>query len=179
MAFIHWAYNVNTAWVKQERFRSILALCAVLYLASFIVMGYFFPWFAAGSGCSTERTFVTLTFVLTVAVTALQLSPWSPHGALLPSAVMTSYAAYLYVWPSAVCVFWFWLVLSSIPSIGPIRRLTLSCAQVVLGLVVGSIGMQHHARAVGGAMGARGCHLDRHIGIKQHLGHVNGHIFCH
>lgn len=85
----------NEEWKEKEWFKQILGACAALLLTSYVLAGYFFSWFATGDACGTQRFFIGFTFALTIGTTSLSLSKLCPHGALLPSSVVTAYAVYL------------------------------------------------------------------------------------
>jgi hypothetical protein len=95
MSLIDSSYAWNSAWVQKEWFKQILAVCFALFLVSYIFTGYFFSWFASGESCGTQRFFIAFSLVTTIAATLLSLSKMSPHGALLPSAVVTAYCSFL------------------------------------------------------------------------------------
>jgi hypothetical protein len=130
VALIDFSHGWNTEWVAKEYFKQILAVCAALLITSYTLAGYFFKWFAAGASCSTETFFIGFTFALTIAVTILALSPFSPHGALLPSAVVTAY-----------CVFLLYSALASDPTEcnSMLTTQSLQTLQLVIGIFLASI----------------------------------------
>jgi hypothetical protein len=94
---IDFAYVWNSNWVEKEMFKPIIAISLGLYLVSYILAGFFVPWFAGTDGqCGTERFFIGFTYALTLVVTGISITEkLAPHGALLPSAVLTAYCTFL------------------------------------------------------------------------------------
>ncbi len=99
------AYNWNTAWLDKSDqaeldegpgkgkkwLAAILISCGILYacsLAGIIIMYIHF------GGCSTNDAFISITLVMSLLCTVVQLTT-SETGSLLTSASMTLYAVYL------------------------------------------------------------------------------------
>eukprot|EP00956_Cyclotella_meneghiniana_P012992 scaffold18576_cov51-Cyclotella_meneghiniana.AAC.6 len=99
------AYNWNESWLAKSDqaevdegvgkgkkwLGAILAACAILYVGSIAGIILMYIYFG---GCSTNNTFITITLVLSLLCTVVQLK-CSDNGSLLSSAVMTAYATYL------------------------------------------------------------------------------------
>lgn len=99
------SYNLNDAWVAradeadsiergsgQKWLNIILASCALLYAGSVAVIGVAFHYY---SGCRANDAFLSVTSVMAIVVTAVQMS--GEEASLLTSAVLTAYATYLCV----------------------------------------------------------------------------------
>jgi len=99
------AYKWNERWVDNSNYAdtieygsgkkwlmAILVCCAALYVGSLVGIGMLFHHF---KGCATNEFFVSLTLILIVIMTVLQLCDKHGNGSLLTSAVMSMYAAYL------------------------------------------------------------------------------------
>jgi len=95
------AFNWNESWVEksnkgeteqlQKRWLgAILASCALLFLVTITGIGLLFAFYG---GCATNETFIAVTLILSIALTALQLS--GEDGSLLSSAVIACYGTYL------------------------------------------------------------------------------------
>jgi len=102
---IDMAYNWNESWVakadeaEQDKdgggrkwLGAILASCAILYVASIVGIGVMYAYYS-GSGCSTNVAFITITLIMGIVCTGIQLS--GEEASLLASAVIFSYATYL------------------------------------------------------------------------------------
>jgi len=97
------AYNLNESWVdkadkaEQEQdgagkkwLGAILAFCALLFLGSLTVISLLYVYF---SGCATNVAFITITLIMGIVVTAVQLS--GEESSLLASGIIFAYATYL------------------------------------------------------------------------------------
>jgi hypothetical protein len=99
------AYNWNESWLQKSDqaeidegvgkgkkwLGAILASCAILYIGSLVGIILLYIYFG---GCSTNDAFITITLIMTVLCTVVQLK-FSENGSLLSSACMTAYATYL------------------------------------------------------------------------------------
>ena len=99
------AYNWNEAWLNRSDqaeldegpgkgkkwLAAILVSCVLLYAAS--LAGIIIMYMQFG-GCATNEAFISITLVMTLLCTAVQLTK-SETGSLLTSACMTLYATYL------------------------------------------------------------------------------------
>lgn len=99
------AFNWNEAWLNRSDqaeleegpgngkkwLAAILASCGVLYVAS--LAGIIIMYIHFG-GCATNDAFISITLVMAVLCTVVQLTK-SETGSLLTSACMTLYATYL------------------------------------------------------------------------------------
>jgi len=99
------AYNWNKSWLaKSEKAEvdegegkgkkwlgAILAACALLYIGSITGIVLMYIYFG---GCSTNDAFISITMLMTLLCTIVQLK-FSDNGSLLTSACITAYATYL------------------------------------------------------------------------------------
>lgn len=99
------AYNWNTAWVDRSDqaeldeglgkgkkwLAAILVACGILYVAS---LGGIIGMYIYFSGCATNNAFISITLVMSLLCTVVQLTT-SETGSLLTSGCMTLYATYL------------------------------------------------------------------------------------
>jgi len=99
------SYNLNESLVAradeaesieigsgQKWLTMILVTCAVLYTSSIVVIGVMFHFY---SGCSTNEAFISITLILSIIMTAVQMS--GEEASLLTSAFLTAYATFLCV----------------------------------------------------------------------------------
>jgi len=97
------SYNLNESWVRRadeadsmnpgsgkKWLISIVVTCAVLYIGSFVVIGLLFFFY---SGCASNETFISLTLIISILMTIVQLR--GEEASLLTSAVLTAYGTYL------------------------------------------------------------------------------------
>jgi len=98
------AYNMNENWVEKADKVSIeegeaagkkwlyalLATCVILYSVSIVAIALMYVYF---SGCNTNLAFISVTLVMGVICTAVQLS--GEEASLLTSASIFSYATFL------------------------------------------------------------------------------------
>jgi len=100
---IDMAYNWNDSWISksndaeidepgsgQKWLVAILVSCGLLFIGSLTVLIFLFHLF---SGCWSNDTFISLTLVISIIVTAVQLC--SEESSLLTSGTITVYATYL------------------------------------------------------------------------------------
>jgi hypothetical protein len=99
------AYNWNESWLSKSDqaeadegvgkgkkwLGAILASCAVLYIGSITGIILMYIYFG---GCSTNDAFITITLIMSLICTIVQLR-FSENGSLLSSGCMTAYATYL------------------------------------------------------------------------------------
>ena len=101
--FIDMAYNWNDSWVikadtaeteetgtGKKWLIAILISCMILFLGSIVIIALLFVYFG---GCATNEAFIAITLIMSVVVTAVQLS--GEEGSLLSSAVIVSYSTYI------------------------------------------------------------------------------------
>lgn len=102
--FVDVAHNLNESWVAKadkadveeghgagkKWLYALLGLCAFLFTGSIIGIGLLFEYFG---GCGINIAFITVTLVIGVISTALQLM--GEEASLLTSACVFSYATYL------------------------------------------------------------------------------------
>ena len=117
IVLIDLAHNWNDSWVEKadaaeaeeigsgkKWLGAILASSAILFLVAIIGIGLLFYFF---SGCSVNTAFITVTLILSIAITAAQLS--GEEGSLLASGVVSAYATSL-CYSAGVCNFCFLLM---------------------------------------------------------------------
>ncbi|CAM9570030.1 unnamed protein product [Scytosiphon promiscuus] len=102
IVLIDLAYRINDGLVEKANahgdetdeakpfLAALLAISTVLYAGSLCAIGAMFHYF---SGCPANELVMSLTLILSLAVTALQLM--GGEGNLLASAVVTAYATFL------------------------------------------------------------------------------------
>jgi len=98
------AYNLNESWVEKadkaetengqnagrKWLGAILAVCAFIFALSFVIIVLLFVYF---SGCRSNEAFISITLVMSIIMTAAQLS--GEESSLLTSAIIVAYATYL------------------------------------------------------------------------------------
>mmetsp|Transcript_26231 Transcript_26231/g.67777 ORF Transcript_26231/g.67777 Transcript_26231/m.67777 type:complete len:445 (+) Transcript_26231:12-1346(+) len=101
LLLIDFAYMWNGKWVGLDEeadgfsWRAgILAICVALYAASFTGIGMMYSLYT-GDECGFSSAVLTATLLAIVLFTGLGVSPLSPHGALLPSAIIAADCVYL------------------------------------------------------------------------------------
>lgn len=101
LLLIDFAYGWNAKWValdeEADAFQwraAILAICLALYACCFTAIGFMYSLYTA-AGCGFSSAVVTVTLLSVLAFTLVGVSPLSPHGALLPSAVIAADCVYL------------------------------------------------------------------------------------
>jgi len=97
-------FNVNESWVAKgdqaeldegegagkKWFGALLATCALLYLASFVAIGLMYYLF---SGCGTNTAFITITLIVGIVSTGIQLT--GEEASLFASAAIFAYSTFL------------------------------------------------------------------------------------
>ena len=98
------AYNLNESWVEKadqaeddegngagkKWLGALLATCAFLYIGSLVAIGLMYHFF---SGCTTNVAFITVTLLMGVVCTVVQLS--GEEASLFTSASVFAYSTYL------------------------------------------------------------------------------------
>jgi len=90
------AYNLNDSWVEkadngeEEYLKYLVGISLFLYTSSFVGLVLLFTYFG---GCPANDFFNSMTLIVTVAMTVIQLT--GQYGTLFTGAVVTSYAVYL------------------------------------------------------------------------------------
>jgi len=103
LIYIDIGYNWNESWVAksnqaeaeepgtgQKWLAAILVSCGILFAATLTGVGLLFGYYGH---CTTNNVFISLTLVLSVVATAVQLS--GEESSLLTSAILSVYATYL------------------------------------------------------------------------------------
>lgn len=101
LLLIDFAYGWNARWVSLDeeadvfQWRAgILAVCVGLYACCFTAIGFMYSLYTA-AGCGFSTAIITVTLLSILLFTLVGVSPLSPHGALLPSAVIAADCVYL------------------------------------------------------------------------------------
>lgn len=101
LLLIDFAYMWNAKWVGLDEEAdgfgwraAILAICVALFVASFTGIGLMYSLYA-GEDCGFSSAILTVTLLSILLFTGLGVSPLSPHGALLPSAIIAADCVYL------------------------------------------------------------------------------------
>mmetsp|Transcript_20721 Transcript_20721/g.41909 ORF Transcript_20721/g.41909 Transcript_20721/m.41909 type:complete len:285 (-) Transcript_20721:34-888(-) len=98
------AYNLNESWVEKANqaeleegeeagrkwLGAILAMCVFLFALSIAIIALLFVYF---SGCPSNEAFISVTLIMSLIVTAAQLT--GEEASLLTSAVVVTYVSYL------------------------------------------------------------------------------------
>jgi len=99
IVLIEFAYSWNSNWASDEKqwYKQILACCVIIYGAAITLCVFSFKWFTddLSESCRLEAFFIGFTIALTTIITGISISGKIPHGALLPSGVITLYSFYL------------------------------------------------------------------------------------
>jgi len=93
---IDFAYRWNENWMADDKewTKAIIAICVLLFVGCLTLFGFMTHWFG-GSGCDRNNFFLSTTFLLPMLFTCLSVTAWCEHGALLTSAVVTTYCYWL------------------------------------------------------------------------------------
>lgn len=95
---IDFAYAWNENWVSHETkfYYTLIVIVAVAsYIGAIVWWSLLFVYYTSDAACHTNKTFIALTIIFCVAFTAISISEWCKHGAILPSAVVTLYCTYV------------------------------------------------------------------------------------
>jgi hypothetical protein len=141
------AYGWNESWLSKDdelggefRWRAaILAVATLLFAGSLAAVALMLQYLAA-DGCTLNTALISCTLVAAVLLTVLSVSPVAEHGALLTSAVVSSYAVYLCysalaAAPDAVC--------------NPLIAQGYDSVRLALGLLFGAVSIAYCAWAYG------------------------------
>lgn len=98
IALIDSFYVWNENWVAKNETKYyvgivILSLLSIATAFTFLGLGY--GWYASGDDCGLQKFFLSFAYILITAFTLIAISDISEHGALLPSALVAGYVAYL------------------------------------------------------------------------------------
>jgi len=93
---IDFAYRWNENWMADDKewTKAIIAVCVISFAGCLTWFGFMVHWFG-GSGCNLENFLLSGTFLLPMLFTCLSVTSWCEHGALLTSAVVTTYCYWL------------------------------------------------------------------------------------
>ena len=97
------SYNVNDSMVQKANdadaidpgtgkkwLIGIVVMCGILYLGSIVAIGFLYGIY---SGCSSNESLISITLILLILVTAVQMS--GEEASLLTSASLSAYGVYL------------------------------------------------------------------------------------
>jgi len=91
---VDFAYDWNEKWVNKEWYKAIIAVAAVIYIASFTGMVLIYVWFAHSTSCGLNIFLITFITILSIVATYLSLRDDLHRGSLLSSAVITGACIY-------------------------------------------------------------------------------------
>eukprot|EP00300_Choanocystis_sp_HF-7_P036760 c5266_g1_i1.p1 GENE.c5266_g1_i1~~c5266_g1_i1.p1 ORF type:complete len:447 (+),score=93.92 c5266_g1_i1:44-1342(+) len=97
---LEFAHGWNDSWVEKmdtggKIWGYMIVICSVAMLSLCVVTWALLLKYFGGEHCTEANTFVSITIVLSVFLTLLSLWNKIENGALLPSAVIVTYATYL------------------------------------------------------------------------------------
>jgi hypothetical protein len=93
---IDWAYRWNESWLADGRDWKMGVLLAAVaqYICSLSLFVMCWKLYA-DEGCSLQRSFIIITFIVTLLFSLASMTEAIEHGALLPSAVVTLYSYFV------------------------------------------------------------------------------------
>lgn len=144
LLLIDFAYTWNETWltygedsdddgISGWRLGIVLSSLALYALS---VAGWVLLFLNIGDSCDGEKTLISITILLCVALSAVSCSKVAPHGTLLTSAVVTIY-----------CTFLCFSALSSNPNgdCNPIGNSDCSVFSLIVGMIVAGVSMASSA----------------------------------
>ncbi|KAG8461261.1 hypothetical protein KFE25_002450 [Diacronema lutheri] len=147
------AYGWNAAWLAQDdelagewRWRgAILAVSAALYALSLAACALMLQFLTA-EGCVFNTALISCTLVCSVGLSALSVSPVAEHGAILTSAVVTSWLFFLV-----------YSALTGVPdaACNPLVQQQYDDLRLAVGLVFAAVSVAYCAWAYGASVGER------------------------
>lgn len=104
LLLIDFGYSWNETWLRYDEAcesescwgwrAAIIGSSASLYILSLVIWVLLYMNFGH-DGCPAQQALISVTLVLTVALTIVSCTKIAPHGTLLTSAVVTAYCSYL------------------------------------------------------------------------------------
>jgi len=105
LLLIEFGYSWNEKWLEYEEkhecegsccnWKTAILISSVgMYSFALTLWIIMYAWFGK-EGCGAQLTLTTLTIIITVGLTIVSCTKIAPHGTILTSAVVTSYASYL------------------------------------------------------------------------------------
>jgi hypothetical protein len=104
LLLIDFGYTLNEKMIERDDASEYDGVCgwkmAIIVLAGLMYLGCIVAWvlmyvYFGLPECPAQQTLISLTLLGSLALTAISCSKIAPHGTLLTSAVVTSYATYL------------------------------------------------------------------------------------
>lgn len=97
---IDFSYLWNETWIESENpnmLKAIVAISLSLFALCIVAWALMLVYFtdSAGGNCSQNKALVSVTVILVVAFTAISISQWCEHGALLTSSVVAIYVTFV------------------------------------------------------------------------------------
>jgi len=94
---IDFAYNWNEAWLEKEMKVAMLVVSLIGYILSLVACVLLFMYYTNSDSdeCHNNKTFISLTILITILFTFLSASDWCEHGAILPSSCVTFYSYWI------------------------------------------------------------------------------------
>lgn len=155
LLLIDFGYTWNEKWIAKDEESDSDGICgwklaillssAIMYIGSIAIWVVMYTQFGH-SGCPAQQALISLTWILSLALTVVSCTKIAPHGTLLTSAVVTGYATYL-------C----YSALSSHPDLtcNPMaKRNDNSTPDLLIGLLVAGISMASTALSATGSKDA-------------------------
>jgi len=133
--WIDWAYGWNEEWVDKGYQKRVLACAVFNYAVSLVGMVLLFHFYANGSMCKLEQTFIGLTIGITLLFSLISIAEFCEHGAILPSSVCTLYC--------------YWILYSALAADPDVQCndefLKKSDAQLIVGLIIAAISVAYNS----------------------------------
>jgi len=93
--FIDFAIQWNKDWRDKRNCTSgLVVISLLLYAVSIVALALMYVYYG-GAGCDLEKFFISFTLVFTFIFSVISITDLVPHGALLPSSVVTLYMYYV------------------------------------------------------------------------------------
>jgi len=97
LIILDFAYLCNESWAEKDStkwYAALLACTLGAYGTSFAMIAWMYHTYG-GSDCGLNKTFITLTWVTFLLMSAVSLHPKAKPGSLFPSAVISCYCTFL------------------------------------------------------------------------------------
>jgi len=102
---IDFGYTWNEKWLRYDEESDSDTFCGswksgIVFSAAALYLGSIGMWVNlyvtfGGEGCPAQQSIISLTLILSLILTVISCTKFAPHGTLLTSAVVTSYATFL------------------------------------------------------------------------------------
>lgn len=113
MLMIELVYSLNEKLLAKDHCQWLLiVLSSMVYVLSFVIIGFAYHYYAPRGTCSTNISWITWTLIFGIIITVASLSNWRPENA----GLLSSGVVFLY------CCFILALALNSLPSTSTCSR---------------------------------------------------------